>query len=254
MVGRRECDASKLRSRSDVDLAETFASVELKSKWDEQAKRLAPFGVTAEAEGVNPGDRRAISYLIGRMRPTSVLEVGTHIGASTLHIAAAMHADGADRGTAAKLVSVDIADVNDPVSKPWLQFGSKHSPREMIEQLDLTSMVEFVPSPSIEFLANTDRKFDFVFLDGNHAAEVVYQEVPLALNALSKDGVILLHDYFPNLRPLWADGGVKPGPFLAIERLKADGANVVAIPLGELPWPTKLGTNETSLALVLRDR
>lgn len=41
------------------------------------------------------------------------------------------------------------------------------------------------------------------------------------------------------------------GPFLAVRRLLREGWPIVVRPLGELPWPTKLGRNVTSLALVL---
>jgi hypothetical protein len=46
---------------------------------------------------------------------------------------------------------------------------------------------------------------------------------------------------------------VVPGPFQAIERLRAEGAPLKVLPLGALPWPTKLGSNMTSLALLCRD-
>jgi len=64
--------------------------------------------------------------------------------------------------------------------------------------------------------------------------------------------MILLHDYFPEMKPLWSDGSVFPGPFLAVNRLVKEGADLVALPLGSLPWPTKLQSNVTSLALLLR--
>ena len=44
-----------------------------------------------------------------------------------------------------------------------------------------------------------------------------------------------------------------PGPFLGTERLKAEGAKLTVLPLGELPWPTKYGSNLTSLALMVKD-
>ncbi len=69
---------------------------------------------------------------------------------------------------------------------------------------------------------------------------------------LNEGGVILLHDFFPGMRSLWPDGAMLPGPALAVERLRSEGAGVEALPLGELPWPTKLGSNVTSLALLSR--
>ena len=63
---------------------------------------------------------------------------------------------------------------------------------------------------------------------------------------------MLLHDYFPHLKPLWANGTVIPGPYLALERLRREGAALAAVPLGALPWATKLDSTLTSLALLAR--
>jgi hypothetical protein len=79
---------------------------------------------------------------------------------------------------------------------------------------------------------------------------MVYQEVPRALRRLRESGLLLLHDFFPNNRPLWSDRAVVPGPLLAVKRLVREQANVSVIPLGSLPWPTKLHSNVTSLAVL----
>lgn len=94
-------------------------------------------------------------------------------------------------------------------------------------------------------------RFDLIFLDGGHEASTVYQEVPAALKLLNPGGLILLHDIYPDQRPLWSDGFVVPGPWLAIERFKKEGAKVTVKPLGALPWPTKLDSNVTSLACLI---
>ena len=80
----------------------------------------------------------------------------------------------------------------------------------------------------------------------------MYQELPTALRLLRPGGVILLHDYFPGAAPLWPDGVVIPGSWLAVQRLRDEGAKLQVIPLGDLPWPTKQGTNRTILAVVVR--
>ena len=113
--------------------------------------------------------------------------------------------------------------------------------------------IEFITDTSLDYFARCDNKFDFIFLDGDHAANTVYKEVPAALTLLNEGGMILLHDYFPNLKPLWSNGSVIPGPFLATEYLKVQGANIVVMPLGLLPWPTKVQSNITSLALLFRN-
>jgi Methyltransferase domain len=95
--------------------------------------------------------------------------------------------------------------------------------------------------------------FDLIFLDGDHSAAKVYQEVCLALKRLHGGGVILLHDYFPDNKPLWSDGSLVPGPFMAIERLRSEDSNLKVEPVGGLPWPTKYSSNVTSLAVLTRN-
>jgi predicted O-methyltransferase YrrM len=253
-IQRAKCDVKYLKSINEVDLKELFSSHQVEMEWDDIQKRIKQFGIPDGTDGVNPGDRRAIYYLIRGFKPTSVLEIGTHIGASTIHIAAALSQNQISEDTKQPtLVSVDIRDVNDLISKPWLKYGAKHSPIEMINKMELEYSVDFVTDTSLDYFAKCERKYDFVFLDGDHAVKTVYQEIPAALKLLNKDGLILLHDYFPNLEPLWSNGSVIPGPFLATERLKDEGVNLVVLPLGELPWPTKLQSNITSLALLLLD-
>lgn len=249
-VEQAECKTDNLRYKGDLSLSDIFGSHEIDALWFDSEKEIKQFTIPDGTGGVNPGDRRAIYYLISAIKPKSVLEIGTHIGASTIHIAAALRKNS-DKN--ANLTTVDIADVNSRVEKPWLKHGTTLSPIEMIDKLGCGSFVEFVTDTSLNYASNCQRSFDFIFLDGDHSAATVYQEISVALNLLNQDGVILLHDYFPNMKPLWSDGSVVPGPFLATERLRREGVNVTVLPLGKLPWPTKLESHVTSLALLLRN-
>jgi hypothetical protein len=112
--------------------------------------------------------------------------------------------------------------------------------------------VEFITERSMSYMATCRRRFDLIFLDGDHAAGTVYQEIPAALMLLKAGGVIVLHDYFPALKPLWSDVPVLPGPYLATERLVREGVPVVVLPFGELPWRSTMQSSATSLALLLR--
>lgn len=248
------CAAGRLLSEGEVDLEEVFGSRETGAEWDAAAAELEEFGIPDGTGGVNPGDRRAIFYLLRHFRVRSVLEVGTHVGASTVSAAAALRACGEkERGAGLpSLVSVDARDVNDPASKPWAAHGARHSPAELVGRMGCAHSTEFVARPALDYMDGCARRFQFIFLDGDHAAQAVYREIPAALELLEEGGLILLHDYFPGLRPLWSDGVVIPGPFLAARRLMKEGAGLKVLPLGRLPWPTKLGSNVTSLALVVR--
>jgi predicted O-methyltransferase YrrM len=200
--------------------------------------------------GVNPGDRRAIYYLIRAFRPRRVLEIGTNVGASTLHIAAAMKRNKEDNNGECSLVTVDITDVNNASDAYWKRAGLPRSPRDNIAHLGMADFVDFVTTDSLSYFDCQAMQFDFIFLDGDHAASTVYRELPRALKHLRAGGTILLHDFFPRRRPLWSDGAVVPGPSLAADRFRDEGAKVHVLPLGALPWPTKLGSNVTSLALL----
>jgi predicted O-methyltransferase YrrM len=210
--------------------------------------RLDSVHTSSGIGGVNPGDRSALAHLVLRLRPRRVLEVGTHVGASTASIALALAELGGDR----VLDTVDIEDVNDPGRRRWEAAGADRSPLEMLRALGVADRVRFITDNSLAHLARTETHYDLVFLDGDHAAPTVYREIPAALARLREEGVIVLPDYFPGCRPLWSDGRLDPGPWLAVARLETEGADVIAVPLGMLSWPTKLGSNRTSLALLSR--
>lgn len=253
-IERIGSEINNLRYKNDLSIENLFESGDIEKMWSDSKKEIDFFSIPDGSGGVNPGDRKALYYLISKIQPSSVLEVGTHIGASTLHIASALYMSQIKNGKKATLTTVDIADVNSTVNKPWLNYGMKYSPVEMINKLNYGSFVKFVADTSLHYAANCKQKYDFIFLDGSHAASIVYQEIPMALNLLNPNGVILLHDYFPGMKPLWSDGIIIPGPYLATERLVEEGLNVVVLPIGKLPWPTKLSSNVTSLALLLRKK
>lgn len=241
------------RTPGQSELRRLLSESESGVEWQEMEPELARvIGAADLPGGVNPGDRRAIFSLVRSLGPQSVLEIGTHVGASTIHIIAALRLNRLrESSPGPRLTSVDILDVNDPSSGPWRAHRLPHSPREMAARLGAANWVRFVAQPSLEYLTTCGDRYDLIFLDGDHAAKTVYREVPAALRALNPGGVILLHDYFPHLQPLWSNGSVLAGPWLATRRLQKEGAGFDVLPFGSLPWPTKLGSNVSSLALVV---
>ncbi len=220
-------------------------------EWEEVEALVREVQITADAGGVNPGDRRALYYLVRRLQPRAILEVGTHIGASTTHLGLALRRLAEeDRATSRQLVSVDIEDVNDPVTRPWDHYGATYSPAEATHRLGLDDYVQFTRASATSFMQSAENRYDLIFLDGDHSAGAVYRELCAALRILNPGGSILLHDFFPDGEPLWSNGSVIAGPWRAVSRLRREGAAIEVAPLGELPWATKLGSNVTSLALV----
>ena len=234
-----------------LDLAAIWRDPEIETAWSAAERRVGLLGRSAQG-GMNPGDRRALYYLVRYFRPERVLEVGILAGASTVHLAVGL-ADAWPNSAAGRLLTVDIADVNDPERGAWRRLGLAQSPRHAMERLGLGGMVEFRVARSLDLLAQPGEPFDLVLLDGDHRLGTVVAEIPASLGRLRPGGLLLLHDYFPRLRPLWPGGKVIDGPARAVRRLQRAGWPIKVRPLGELPWPTKEGSRRTSLALLGRE-
>lgn len=246
---------SRLGKIGGERIAEIFASRQINDEWPLVKKEIDDVIIIEDmtTAGVNPGDRRAIYYLVRALKPERILEIGTNVGASTIHITAATKRNMLENvATNYFVTSVDILDVNEGANPFWKRSDLPRSPRECVAELGMGNRTAFVTESSLLFLGRCRQEFDLIFLDGDHAAPTVYQEIHKALPCLRNGGSILLHDYFPRNRPLWSNGAVVPGPYLAGERLREERANVSIVPLGRLPWPTKLGSNLTSLAIMSR--
>ena len=195
--------------------------------------------------GVNEGDRKALYFLINKFQPLNILEIGTHIGSSTLSLALAAKKYGG------KIDTVDIIDVNNEEIKYWKKYSSKNSPKKNLEDCKCKDLVNFIISDSKKFLRNSKNKYNFIFLDGSHSSDQVYNEISFALDVLDKNGIILLHDYFPKGEILWHETQmIIYGPYLAVERILKEGNCIKVQPLDNLPWKTKFDSNKSSLAVL----
>ena len=244
-VEAEDIETASLISRSEFESVEIFDDA-IKRAADAIDKVILPVFAHGDVRGsINSGDRCAIYSLVRRFQPRRVLEIGTHVGGSTAYIAKALSTDQPG-GRLPRLITVDVEDVNDHEVRMWEQCGAQASPRDVLAKLGCSHIVEFVVSSSTKFLERTTGRYDFIFLDGSHEADMIYREIVGSLRLLTPGGCILLHDFFPNGKRLWRDGAVVPGPFLAVRRLRSDGAGVDAIPLGSLPW------EDRSLGRILR--
>lgn len=241
-------NSEPLKPANDLKLTDIFSDKEIEKTWEADYKDIGSvFGEHSTFGGINPGDRRAIYYLITALKPKKVFEIGTHIGASTLYIARALK----NISSLASVTTVDILDVNQDQA-PWRQLNLSMSPRSFAQKLDCLDHISFKVSPALDFMKNVDETFDLIFLDGDHSSTAVYQEMSEALKLLNPGGIILLHDYYPDAKPLFSNGIIIPGPFRATDRINKENNNIEVQPLGNLPWPTKLGSHMTSLAVVTK--
>ena len=72
-----------------------------------------------------------------------------------------------------RFTTVDLRDVNDHVSKAWMVYSAKYSPREMISRVGASDDVTFVSRPSLDYLSTCDERYDFICLDDDHSARAV---------------------------------------------------------------------------------
>ena len=241
---------NQLKNISEEELSQIFSNGNIHNEWVDYASKIDSLNIPEMAGGVNSGDQRALYYLVRLLKPISILEIGTHIGSSTVAFAMAA-LKNREEGIKTKIISTDIIDVNNEYKKPWKIYGSPQSPAKLIDSIGCGEIVTFEIGSSIEKM-KLPRKFNMIFLDGDHSAKTLYEEIPLALNSLD-DGIIILHDYFPKLEPLWESQEPIVGPFLAIQRFIGEGTSFNVIPFGELPWLTKFDSKFTSLACLAKN-
>jgi len=129
---------------------------------------------------------KALTNLVEKERPQSVLEVGTAKGGS--FYIWSRYLDSIDR-----LISLDL---------PGGRFGGGYDERKT----DIFSM--FSPSKEMDFVradshqSNTynqvselvDDSIDFLFIDGDHTYEGVKQDFEMYSKLVSEGGIIALHD------------------------------------------------------------
>jgi predicted O-methyltransferase YrrM len=159
---------TKLRRHSQIDLAAVMNDATIGAAFAEDHARIATAYGTGEIfGGVNPGDRRALYHLIARVQPKRVLEIGTHVGASTIYIASALRRFV----LGGELTTADIADVNGP-NAAWRSLGMSAAPARYISDLGLEGITTFVTKSAAEMLKTSER-YDLIFLDGDHSTLAV---------------------------------------------------------------------------------
>jgi predicted O-methyltransferase YrrM len=192
---RAEIDTSRLGKIDKGEIERILTEPKLHEEWLVLAKEIDQLILIEDMKtgGVNPGDRRALYYFVRALDLKHVLEIGTNVGASTIHIAAAMKVNllADEKPNHHSLVTVDIVDVNDAPDAFWRLGGLARSPRDTIEAMGMVEHVTFVTNSSLTYLDACDESFDLIFLDGDHSAAMVYQEVPRALRRLRESGLLL---------------------------------------------------------------
>ena len=72
---RAACDTSALGVFTASWLTETFADGRINADWDEDGRQIADLDLPEMTGGANPGDCRALDYLVRRLKPQRILEI-----------------------------------------------------------------------------------------------------------------------------------------------------------------------------------
>ena len=129
-----KCNVDSLSKITAEELSQIFLSEKILNEWKNDASKISSLRIPSMAGGVNSGDQRALYYLVRMLKPVSILEIGTHIGSSTVALALAALKNRLE-GVNTKIISTDIIDVNDKDNKHWKLFGSPESPAELINTI-----------------------------------------------------------------------------------------------------------------------
>lgn len=244
---KRDIDAHNVRAISRFDVMSLLSEPHGEAAYETASVRFATLGLEGIKDAANAGDLRALFQLTHALRPRSVLEIGTCNAASTAFIAMALR----DRGAEDQCVTtVDVVDVNDPERGIWKRSGLPYPPSEMLDRLGVDHLVRMESHGSESFFRENAERFDFIFIDGSHRASDVYADVAGALACLNANGVIALHDFYPDARPIWPGEVAIPGPYLGVVRAIEECPDLGVVPLRDLPWRTKHGGHATSLAVL----
>lgn len=118
----------------------------------------------------------------------NVLEIGVFEGRSTTWILEKLL-----KNPESKLVAVDLFE------KFWYNYDHEKTFRENIQKSGRESQVEIIKSNSFDVLARLnhekEKQFDFIYIDGSHAAQDVLADATLSWNLLKERGILIFDDY-----------------------------------------------------------
>jgi hypothetical protein len=192
-----------LSHRGEMDFTNLAWGNEFDSEYVTESQLPMPF--PHEIDGwLSPEEGSALAEL---SRGKRVLEIGSFCGRSTVCIAR----------TAAWVAAVDFfdgratpkpGDTSDAFRANLVRYGVAGKVQAFLPGDDL-------PGP-----------FGLAFIDGDHSQEAVEVDIAKALSVLEPGGLLAFHDY--RKAPGQFDGGWDPGVNAAVDRLIAQGGELIA--------------------------
>ena len=167
-------------------------------------------------EGIDPEKFEEILYgwndsdeifndLIGELRPKYILEIGSWLGSSAIHMGNAIR----DAGLDTKIMCVDTwlgsrdsigGHFSEEKSELMLN-GMPNAYRHFLANIkrkglqDLVIPLPQTSSNALRFLSEEGVKFDMVYIDGSNQYEDIVSDMNLSWNVLANGGVMFGDDY-----------------------------------------------------------
>ena len=140
-----------------------------------------PYGLSGHTGSTEPWTAQILYYLVMALRPQLVVETGCYLGHTTAWLA-----DALDRLGGGTLHAIDV-DAN------RVMQAKTYVDRLNLEHTFLAWHTTHVFKTLSEF---PPESIDFAWVDDDHDAEHVSQEMEILIPRMSRGGLIALHDVF----------------------------------------------------------
>lgn len=146
---------------------------------------------------------RILHSLVLAQRPAVVVEIGCHMGFSSMALASGLKFNAETEPSAYlqkwKREYHDFQAVNKVKGKLYC-IDPKRQPHfnRRMEKFGLAEYIEFFEMPAGKVDRSKIPEIDFLFIDGNHDYDAVLEDFKNYFPKVKPGGYIAMHDYFPN--------------------------------------------------------
>ncbi|MGA8028861.1 MAG: class I SAM-dependent methyltransferase [Bryobacteraceae bacterium] len=149
----------------------------------------------ASADGnVSTLELVVLATLVRRLKPRTILEIGTFDGRTTLNLAA--NCSQETRIYTLDLPREQVSSTALPLARGEDAYVNKERSGSRFLGTEYSDRIVQLLGDSASFDFSGLGKMDFIFIDGSHAYEYVLRDSRTAINLLSvQGGVIVWHDY-----------------------------------------------------------
>jgi len=157
----------------DPELQAIIGKTVAKDPWKNQWSVVNEFGGGWAVE-LEVGE--LLHAIVRTLKPSLIVETGTHKGFSALMMAKALQQNGSGH-----IHTVDMED---------------HGTKELFKRFGLSSVATFYKMMSVNLIRMMpkDRKIDFLWLDADHSEESVLAEIEAALHFFKPGSYVGFHD------------------------------------------------------------